>query len=72
MDEREIYDILNHIFSHVAMDTGFKDDILDDFKTADGFAKINGKHSNHPSVSKSGKIYKRCIIFIPLQSTTNT
>ena len=27
-------------FSHVAMDIGFKDDIPDDFKTADGFAKI--------------------------------
>ena len=34
------------------MDIGFKDDIPDDFKTADGFAKIIDKHSNHPSIIK--------------------
>ena len=34
------------------MDIGFKDDIPDDFKTADGFAKIINKHSNHPSIIK--------------------
>ena len=49
-DEREICDIFNDFFSHVAMDIGFKDDIPDDFKTADGFAKIIDKHSNHPSI----------------------
>ena len=32
------------------MDIGFKDDIPDDFKTADGFAKIIDKYSNHPSI----------------------
>ena len=26
------------------------DDIADDFKTADGFATIVDKHSNHPSI----------------------
>ena len=54
------------------MDIGFKDDIPDDFKTADGFAKIIDKHYNHPSIKKSEKIYKRCIIYISLQWTTNT
>ena len=34
------------------MDIGFKDDIPDDFQTADGFARIIDKHSNHPSVIK--------------------
>ena len=34
------------------MDIGFKDDIPDDFQTADGFAKIIDKHANHPSVIK--------------------
>ena len=34
------------------MDIGFKDEIPDDFKTADGFAKIIDKHSNHPSIIK--------------------
>ena len=34
------------------MDIGFKDDIPDDFQTADGFAKIIDKHANHPSVFK--------------------
>ena len=34
------------------MDIGFKEDIPDDFKTADGFAKIIDKHSNHPSIIK--------------------
>ena len=29
---------------------GLKNKIPDDFKTADGFAKIIGKHSNHTSV----------------------
>ena len=33
------------------MDIGFKD-IPDDFKTADGFAKIINKHYNHPSITK--------------------
>ena len=51
-DEREICDIFNNFFSHVAMDIGFKDDIPDDFQTADGFARIIDKHSNHPSVIK--------------------
>ena len=51
-DEREICDIFNDFFSHVAMDIGFKDDIPDDFQTADGFARIIDKHSNHPSVIK--------------------
>ena len=51
-DERDIYNILNDFFSHVAMDIGFKDDIPDDFQTADGFAKIIDKHANHPSVIK--------------------
>ena len=51
-DEREICDIFNDYFSHVAMDIGFKDDIPDDFQTADGFARIIDKHSNHPSVTK--------------------
>ena len=36
----------------MAMDIGFKDNILDDYKTADGFAKIIDKHSNHPSIIK--------------------
>ena len=49
------------------MDIGFKDDFPDDLKTADGFAKIIDKHSNHPSIIKIRKIYKRCIIFISLQ-----
>ena len=34
------------------MDIGYTDDIPDDFKTADGFAKIIDKHSNHPSIIK--------------------
>ena len=51
-DEREICDIFNDYFFHVAMDIGFKDDIPDDFQTADGFARIIDKHSNHPSVTK--------------------
>ena len=51
-DEREICDIFNDYFSHVAMDIGFKDDILDDFLTADGFARIIDKHCNHPSIIK--------------------
>ena len=51
-DEREICDIFNDFFPHVAMDIGFKDDMPDDFKTADGFAKIIDKHSNHPSIIK--------------------
>ena len=51
-DEREIYDIFNDFFSHMAMDIWFKDDIPDDFQMADGFARIIDKHSNHPSVIK--------------------
>ena len=51
-DEREICDIFNDYFSHVAMDIGFKDDIPDDFLTADGFARIIDKHCNHPSIIK--------------------
>ena len=51
-DEREICNIFNDFFSHVAMDIGFKDDIPDDFKTADGFAKIIDKYSSHPSIIK--------------------
>ena len=51
-DEREICDIFNEFFSYVAMDIGFKDDIPDDFHTADGLAKIIDKHYNHPSVIK--------------------
>ena len=51
-DEREICDISNDSFSHVAMDIGFKNDIPDDFKTADGFANIIDKHSNHQSIIK--------------------
>ena len=50
--EREICDIFNEFFSYVAMDIGFKDDIPDDFQTADGFAKIIDKHHNHPSIIK--------------------
>ena len=34
------------------MDIGFKDDIPDDFQTADRFDKIIDKHANHPSVIK--------------------
>ena len=34
------------------MDIGFKDDIPDDFLTADGFARIIDKHCNHPSIIK--------------------
>ena len=34
------------------MDIGFKDDIPDDFLTADGFARIINKHCNHPSIIK--------------------
>ena len=51
-DEREICDIFNDYFSHVAMDIGFKDDIPDDFLTADDFARIIDKHCNHPSIIK--------------------
>ena len=51
-DERDVCNIFNDFFSHVAMDIGFKDDIPDDFQTADGFAKIIDKHANHPSVIK--------------------
>ena len=51
-DEREICDIFNDYFSHVAMYIGFKDDIPDDFQTADGVARIIDKHSNHASVTK--------------------
>ena len=51
-DEREICDIFNDYFSHVAMDIGFKDDIPDDFLTADDFGRIIGKHCNHPSIIK--------------------
>ena len=51
-DERDVCNILNDFFSHVAMDIGFKDDIPDDFQTADGFTKIIDKHANHPSVTK--------------------
>ena len=47
-DESEICDIFNEFFSYVAVDIGFKEDIPDDFQTADGFAKIIGKHYNHP------------------------
>ena len=36
----------------MAVDIGFKDDVPDDFQTADGFAKIIDKHANHPSVIK--------------------
>ena len=55
-DEREICDIFNDYFSNVAMDIGFKDDIPADFQTADGFAKMIDKHSNHPMSLRSGKI----------------
>ena len=51
-DEREICDIFNDYFSPVAMDIGFKDDIPDDFLTADGFARLIDKHCNHPSIIK--------------------
>ena len=68
-DEREICDIFNDFFLSCGHGYWFKNDIPDDFKTADGFAKIIDKHSNHPSIIK---IYKRCIIFISLQRTTNT
>ena len=37
------------------MDISFKNDIPDDFKTADGFTKIIDKHSNHPSIIKIGE-----------------
>ena len=51
-DERDVCNIFNDFFSHVAMDIGFKDDIPDDFQTAGGFANIIDKHANHPSVIK--------------------
>ena len=66
-DERAICDISNDYFSHVAMDIGFKDDIPDDFQTADGFAKIIDKQSNHPSLTRSRKMYKCSIILTLLQ-----
>ena len=34
------------------MDIGFKDDIPDDFHTADGFVRIIDKHCNHQSIIK--------------------
>ena len=34
------------------MDIGFKDDIPDDFQTADGFARIFDKHSNTQVLSR--------------------
>ena len=40
------------IFSNVAKEIGFDDEIPDDFQTADGFAKIIDKHSSHPSIIK--------------------
>ena len=40
-DEREICDTFNDFFfSHVAMDIGYKGDIPDDFRTADGLPKL--------------------------------
>ena len=51
-DEREICDTSNELFSCMAIDIGFKDDIPDDFQTADVLAKIIDKHYNHPSVIK--------------------
>ena len=40
-------------FSHVVMDISFKDDIPDDFQTADDFSRIIDKQSNHSSIIKN-------------------
>ena len=51
-DARIICNIFKDYFSNVTREIGFDDEIPDGFQMADGFAKIIGKHSSHPSIIK--------------------